>query len=514
MGLELLASRDVEAKPEAWARYVNELMRKQKELARRREAGVRVKLYRDDYKKLLSEALQGIFNEAAVLQVVNRLIPFVGNTSFLKQIADKLGRPLYARAPQRRVVSPDGKDMAEAQLVWNKLAAEMDIDAKMDTIARLLTATNGVLAWVRYVDGLGMQLDVVTPDMCTVVPHPEVPTKALAVAYATDIDDRGEPIQTVVWDDKRYFIIERTGQLGKVTPHDFGVLPFVEIHRRGRTCHYWDESSGADLVAQTLQSMFVDLINIKKIKNQSHIQLTFTGDLDGLVKNQVMDELSILVAQNAGGAGFSTINLESDPSKYLSLKQANEAAVSRTYGIGYDKVADEDVELRERVAELAAILAPAEVRIFDVVRRLSRGHEKPELAGQIPDEAQVLVDLGQIHNRVDRKTQLEVRQIERSMGYRSGVDDVLEDNPEFGGDRERAMAYIDEKMEEEAIIVERRRALNMSEDASVDEPGQDPAANGAMGPKVRDGEMTADEAAEKAVNGAKAKEVEYGQPAE
>src|SRR5687768_2536379 len=55
LGLELLKSRDVEAKPEAWARYVSELMRKQRELTRRREAGVRVKLYRDDYKKLLTD---------------------------------------------------------------------------------------------------------------------------------------------------------------------------------------------------------------------------------------------------------------------------------------------------------------------------------------------------------------------------------------------------------------------------------------------------------------------------
>ena len=63
------------------------------------------------------------------------------------------------------------------------------------------------------------------------------------------------------------------------------------------------------------------------------------------------------------------------------------------------------------------------------------------------------------------------------------------------------MRWIDEKMAEEAVIIARRRALNIPADATADEPGQDPQHNGAMGPKVRSGAMTRDEAAAQAATG-------------
>jgi hypothetical protein len=119
------------------------------------------------------------------------------------------------------------------------------------------------------------------------------------------------------------------------------------------------------------------------------------------------------------------------------------------------------------------------------------------------------VDLGQLFNRVDRETQLRIRREECSRGLRSRVDDVLEDNPEYGGDRALALAHLVEKSEEESVVVAKQRALNMPADADGENMGQNPSANGAMGPRVRDGEMSRDEAAERAENGDPEAEPEY-----
>lgn len=503
MGLELLAPK-VEAKPEAWARHVHELASSLREVARRNAAAERVKLYRDDYRQLLERMVFEVFTEPRIRESVTRILPLISGTSFVKRVADEKGRPIYARAPLRRVVLDGEQDVKEAQAAYRALAKEMGLDAAMDTIARLITACGAVLGFVRYVEGVGLTLDVMTPDMVTVVPHPDVATRALAVAYVrTWHDDR--PFETVVWDDQRRFSIDSQGRLlGPVVAHDFGTLPFLEVHQRGRTCHYWQESLGSDLISQTRQSMFLDLVLIRKIKLQSHLQITYIGDSEAFVKAQVLDEQSVLHAES-GIIGLQ--NLESDPAKYIAVKQTNEAAVAAAHGISRDRLnqqvreAGDDVALQERVAELAAIMAEAEARLFEIVKAVSREH--PE--HHVPPDARLLVDLGQIHNRVDRKTQLDIRQAERSMGLRSGVDDVLEDNPEMGGDREQAMARIRESMAEEAIIVEERRKLNAPADGgSPEEPGQDPAANGAMGPAVRDGKMTRDEAAAQAATGAPA----------
>jgi hypothetical protein len=498
LGLELLDKESA-----AWPRLVHEQIAKATEKARRHRACERVKLYRDDYRRLLEEMLQRVFREKEVYRRIETLLEMIGGTSFLKRVADEIGRPLYARAPVRRVVTKQG-DAKRAQEAYNAMLAEMDANSRMDTMARLVTANAAAFGFVRYVDGVGLQLDVVTPDMLTVVPHPQSGTRELAIAYVSQWhEDR--PYKHVVWDDQRYFEIGPQGGLhGKIQPHDFGMLPWVAVHQRGRTCHYWQETVGEDLVSQTKQSMFLDCIVVKKIYSQSHIQLAYVGDLDGMIKDQVTDEHNVLLAHGAQGS-FQTLNLESNPEKILAVKAANEASVAANHGINRDRLNQkasapaDDAGLQERVAELAAVMVAAELRLFEVVKRVSREH--PDWAGAIPADAQLLVDLGQVHNRVDRPTLLSTRKEERSMGYRSVIDDVLEDNPELGGDREKALAIIDEKMAEEALYIERRRALNVAKDASADEPGQSAEKNGAMGPAVRDGKMSKDEAAERADKG-------------
>jgi len=519
------------------------------ETARRKEARKRTSLYRDDYYWIIQEMITVLFNEPAVRQRLVQFIPLIGATSFLKRVSDELARPLYATTASRRVILPDdpfGSDLPPSipaagedaedriekilkgpppsrdQVAWNAIAEEMQLDARMDLIARLLVGSNDLFALPRYVKtrrpvvndegetekGAGyICLDILTPDMTTVIPQRDRPTEALGIAYDAAIDLYGRPSEFVVWDDNKSFRMNSDGRrIGAITPHKYGRIPIVEIHRRARWGCYWDSTTGNDLVAAACSSMLMDLIVLKKVKSQSHLQLTYVGDLDSLVKDQVSDEESILVAGGGKGGQFSTINLESDPAKIISAKESIETSVAANYGISRERLNQtttrqdsDDVALHERVAELAKVLVDAELEIFELVKLISREH--PKYAGEISDDAQLIVDLGQIHNRVDRSTQLAVRQAERSMGLRSGVDDVLEDKPELGGDRKRAMALIREKMSEEAVIIQERRALNIPADVVTEKPGMKPAFNGALGPAVRDGQISKDQASQASATG-------------
>jgi hypothetical protein len=501
LGLELLAraTPPVKAELDAWARYVFERANDAKEIARKSAAAERVKLYRDDYKRLLEDMVSQVFAEPVIRQSVLALLPLISGTSFVKRVANELARPIYARAPIRRVLLEGDADPEAAQESFNALAGEMTLTRKMSTAARYVIACGAVLGLVRYVEGVGMQLDVMTPDMVTVVSHPDVPTKALAIAYVKTWHNE-RPFETVVWDDQRYFSIDAMGRpMGPETRHDFGLIPFLEIHQDGRTGCYWQETIGQDLVSQTRQSMFMDLVLLRKVKTQSHLQVTYTGDSQNFVKKQVLDELSVLHAESGE---IDVKDLQSDPAKYIDVKLTNEATVAAAYGISRERLnqqvreVGDDLAYQERVAELAGIMAPAEADLFEIVKALSR-----ESKHALPADARLVVDLGQIHHRVDREAQLRIRAEEAKRGSRSGVDDVLEDNPEYGGDRELAKQHIRDRMGEEAEIIRERRALNMPEDATAEEPGQDPAKNGAMGPAVRDGKMTRDEAAEMASKG-------------
>jgi hypothetical protein len=485
MGLELLS-----ANPKDWIDTIQSLVNDKDEVCRRETTQERVCLYRDDYRLSLEKIIDNVFVHAQVRQRLKSLVPLVGGTSFIKRVADELARPLYARAPVRKFADGTPEEGEALALLGEKL----EINSRMDDVARLLVAANSVFALCRYVEGFGLRLDVLTGADVWVIPHPSVPTAPLAIIY--ERASRYDPgvTERVIWDDTRYFALDVEGRpASNIIEHNLGCLPIVDIHQKGRTTEYWDEYKGMDLVSQTKNSMFYDLMVLKKTKAQSHIQLTFSGDSTGFSKDQVSDDESVLISNGAGQ--INTLNLESDPSKIIAAKKANEDLVKSNYGL----VAEDDTGLKARVAELASVLVPAEQRIYKVFQKVSQ--VDTELAGSLPDNRKLIVDLGTIHHRVDRETQLRIRETEAKRGYRSGVDDVLEDNPELGGDRELALRWIDERMKEEAVIILRRRALNIPEDGSVGSPGQNPEDNGKLGPAVRDGVISKDQASEIATKG-------------
>lgn len=478
-----------------------ELITDPSEELRRHFARERVRLYQDDYEGPLSEIVALTFDEESVRQRLYRLIPLVGANSFLKRIADELARPIYANPPVRRVL-PEGD-----QERYNELAREMELNQKMDLAARLLIPCNKVFLFPRYIAGVGLHLDVMTPHQMRAIVDPRRPNRAAALIYDKAVYEGGrEAKRFVVVDDTIRFEIDGNGQrASEIEKHGMGRIPIIELNRRAGICDYWDPTTGQDLVAATKQVMLLNLLALKNHRTQSHIQLCYTGEAEGFIKDQVTDEDSILMANGEGN--IFPINLQGDPSALLRTRDAIETSTAANYGISRERLnqsgngnAAGDEGLKERTAELMQVLRRAELELFELVKVVSKESPKP-----LSQAAELSLDYGLLYHRVDRKTQLELRQTERSMGLRSGVDDVIEDNPELEGDRERAMEYIDGRMAEEAVIIMRRRALNIAEDATSHAPGQDPVSNGAMGPMVRDGKLSRDHAAMMA---------EHGQPVE
>ena len=488
------------------------------EEVRRLNAQVRVKFYYDDYKDLLNRLISEVFRET---EVVNRLRPFVqlvGGTSFLKRISDELARPLYARAPMRRVFMPgeleaaanleDYDDPQDAPLpeitneqdAWNHLVEEMRLNEKADQISRLLVPCNKMFARPRFLQSKGeMGLDVMTPDMVSVVPDPSNPTDALAIAYIVGRDSRGNATRWAVWDDVKRFYIDSMGHVaGEPVKHGHGLLSIVEFTRRGKPGCYWDRTTGEDLVSTTKFGMLMDLIMVRKLKSQSHIQLVYNGpDASGFIKDQVTDEESIIMA--LGGGALTPINLESDPTAILAAKAAMETSVAANHGINRERLnqdssvgGKEDAGFKERVSEHAQIVYRGEAKLFAACAAVSKEHPKY----QIPREAKQMLDLGYVTNRMDRKTQIEIRRMEAQDGYRSELDNVLEDKPQFGGDRRLAAAFLKEKSRERTMAIALKRWNMKDEGNSAEEPGLSPSENGKLGPLKRDGKITGDEAAE------------------
>ena len=476
------------------ARAVHEAASRQEERLRKSRMLQRVQLYQDAQDATMYDMVATLFNEPAVRERMYQLLKLALANNPLKRITDEIARPVYSIPPVRKL------EPASARAMWADLAREMRLNAKLDLATRLMFVCNAAFLFVRFVataDGGRLVLDVLTPDMVTVLPDPDCPQEALGIAYDTTLRTPAGVVKVrTVWDDEEYFSVSTDGVMLRLpVAHGFGRKPWVEIHRRARWGSYWDTTTGGDLVAATIQVALLNTLILKLHKSQGHLQLAFSGDDSALPQEQALDEENVLLFP---AGQLSILNLQADPGNYIKTKTEIETTVAANYGISRERLnqqqpssGEHDAPLRERTAEIVQVMTAAELDLCDVVTRVSQEHPTSKL----PGGCTMAVDYHEVAHRVDRKTVLELRQTERSMGVRSVLDDIYEDNPEIAGDEEAAWAEIDRNMAAEAEYIRRRRALNVPEDATVEEPGQDAEDNGRMGPMVRDGTMTRDEAA-------------------
>lgn len=505
MGLELLAGDGTNVDLRVATRHVLDLVTSPDENMRRAFMRRRICLYRDDFEAVLQECIGIVFRNEAVRLRFYQLARLSGASSFLKRVSDEVARPVYATPPVRRVYMPGqpldryDRALSPAQSVWNELAQSTGLDETMDLVSRLLVACSPVFIIGRNIPGMGVTLDVATGDCVSVIPDPRKPTRALAVIYDKVVNGR---IHHVVADDKRILEVDSQGALlADPVVHGLGRIPVVEAHRRGRWGQYWDKG-GQDLESAALRLMILDSIILKKHGSQSHIQLAYTGDSDGIAKEQVLDEDSIIMINGQGT--LTPIDLQADPAALLLSKDSTESTTGANYGLSRDRLnqkstAEQENALNERTAEVMAVMGRVEGDTFDLIKKLD---------GRMPKDALLRCDFRALSHRMNPMQELELWEKQRRMGLRSIVDDVYALNPEVSS-REEAWDAINANMADEAVYVERRRALNIAEDASSAEPGQSAAENGAMGPKVKSGEMSKDEAADSAKKGNPARTREY-----
>lgn len=498
MGLELLAGgANGSLDTRLASRLVIDLVTSPDESMRRANMKRRVSLYRDDFETILQEQIGISFRHEAVRVKFYQLARLCGATSFLKRVSDDVARPVYATRPVRRVMLPGQKldkydrSVTPAQAAWNDIAETAAVDETLDLVARLLVACSPVFIIGRNIPGLGVSLDVATSDCVSVIPDPRKPTRALAIVYDKPVNGR---THHVVVDDTWTWEVNASGAATEPVAHGLGRIPVVEAHRRGRWATYFDKQ-GQDLEVAAIRSMLIDAIILKKHVAQSHIQLAFSGAVDGFAKEQVLDEESIITINGEGT--LVPIDLQADPSGLLKTKEANETTTGANYGLSRDRLnqkstdSDDDA-LNERTAEVMEVMGRVEANVFDLCKRLDT---------RLPGESKLKVDFRALSHRMKPMEELAYWKEQRSMGLRSVVDDVYALNPEVTS-REEALEEVKRNMEDEAEYIELRRALNIADGATPEEPGQSPQQNGAMGPAVRDKKMSKDEAAERGKKGA------------
>jgi hypothetical protein len=472
---------------------------------RRERAAQRMRLFRDDSEGAIRAQFQRIFRSWDRRTRVESFLSLSTCLALFKRIVNEISAPVYNPPPTRLL------RRATDQVVFERIAERVRMDKRMDLLTRIATAQGAAALMWRTSARLGPLLDVIGSHCWTVIPDPEDATRELGFAYSKWVTVEGSArLHWVCWDDELGFELNERGQvaappLTRATGHP-GFIPVVTVHMLERTgADYWEAtSSGSDLEAAHEALGYIVAMTLRGHHTQGHQQPGLNGDPANFPRGQVLDGENVLLA----GEGNTLTNLWNpwDPASNLKTAEFIIRTVAANYGVDLERLNAKvgaqasGLALLERRAETLETMYESEIRSFRMMEPLSRAAADPEL--RLAEGAQLEdISYPDLSAKTDRETQLRVRQTERSMGYRSVVKDKLEDQPELQGDRDRAWKEIERDMDDEARYIELRRAKGIDTNASATQPGQSQALNGAMGPAVRDGKMTGDQAAAQATTG-------------
>lgn len=479
------------------------------ERQRKLEAQRRVELLNDDYNTALEDYFNRLFRTKEVRDSMLPFIPLACANSLLKRISHEIARPVYAQTP-RRVVTDSSRESFQA------IAKAVGWDLICDTIARMIVPCNDLFVLVRYIKAppptkgapspkdYGWSFDIITAGQMTVIPHPRKADAALAYAYErVDSVPGGKANRIVVWDDRMTYTINEDGgrYVTGEEPEDHGWprAPIVEVHQTARLGTFFERKRGLDLVAGSLAAAYITALVLKLHYQQGEKLVGVIGDMP---HDQTLDGGGII--QFEAGSQVVPIDYVTDPGHYLKTKAEIETTLSANYGVSRarlnqqkDGADSDDAALLERTAEIMRIMRGVEQDLFAAVQMVS--DEAPP-AMRIAADATMALDYGEFAERTDRKAQLEILELERSMGISNVLQDIMRRNPELT-DEADAWEYFQHNLEVEVERVKRMRALNMAPDASPSMPGQNPQQQGALGPAVRDGLLSKQDAAALAATG-------------
>jgi hypothetical protein len=474
------------------------------ELQRRHDVCQRRRVLQDDGELAIKAAIGRIITNP---EVRARIYPFARLGKAVtpaRRIVNDLAEPLYL-VPPVRTVRPDSE-----QQRWSAIEKESDVNTVMDDALHMACGLNSSFAQYRFVPRLNrIVAGVLLPEAVTVIQDPDDPYIPLAVIYDKLVNTSDGPkTWRVYWDDQETFQLDHNGNVvpyvaggPAVTKHELGLIPILDLHVTPRVGgSYWDTTTGDDLFsAQEIASVFTAL-GARKLKNRGFRGLAVTGDLRTMISDQALDEEIPLKLPE--GVTLTELTEDATATNYQDFIDAVVTAAAASRGISKRRLNQDDPGpvrkeegLAEKRARLVKYVLKGEQKQFEILRALSR--EYPEAERRLSLDATMSVDFGEVEARVDPKEELDLWEARIRAGTANRLDQIRAENPEVRTDAD-AWREFQRNLEIRAEEIRRVRALNIPADADLQSPGQTPSANGAMGSKVRDKEMTRDEAAQAA----------------
>ena len=279
-------------------------------------------IYDHDWDDLLKEKLKANFQP----QNLNRMYSKLDTSlNLMRWSADTLS-PIYCEGVSRSIEGNESADLSIYE-------ADGILNLTLDRASRLLFAVREVLLRPILDEATNtITVDILTPDKCSVIRHPDNPLRLVGLVYQTKSGDY------VVWDEDDHKVFDRSWREkrrdnGERYENDYNMIPFVLAHAAFPERGTWHEQDANGLKAATLNLGMAKTDYNHKRHLQSHKQLVFTGTgTKGIGKKANSDAGSAIVMKDQG-SDAKVLDLQGDLGGHLDAIVNDAAQTLSLYGI-------------------------------------------------------------------------------------------------------------------------------------------------------------------------------------
>lgn len=460
-----------------------------KHKCRREEMAERVRLYRDDATRDISNLIEKIWTRPDYQENLKRFIGVVGgqdknqSISTVQNVSARIidtVASLYDKPAVRR--------LAKNQTAFKLDESRLHLHEITQDYHRLLWLCNDVLVWQFLgVDGK-TKLKVVTPDVFDAVPDPRDVTEMAGVLLEMPRVTMLDPAAAAklprweLWDDTYRYLINAGGrlvdELGNPVEvpatHAFERIPGVLLHRREPSDRCLDPRPGRDIAAAHRGVALLNILIMRLAKTQGDKQPVLQGNLASVSKGQTADGENPLVLPPE--VTLEMLDSVTDPQHLLKTKREILTGAAQTYGMSYEQITFEDTVQTAGSAKLylARREKLIELRVEQTRRALINEAAVIELMSY--DPVGMKVDHQEQATPQDPTEEMALLDLRMRLGMDSPIKALQRRDPDLT--RDEATALMLENMGDWALLIKEVRALNIPMNATIANPGNDPQING------------------------------------
>jgi hypothetical protein len=331
------------------------------------------------------------------------------------------------------------------QLLYSEILEQSAFDVKMKHASRYTKLLKTILLRPVWRNDK-LDLDILTGNLLDVVngDSPEILEKVLVTNYGTS--EKIEDVTYSLWSPQAWTLLDYRGNVIEQQDNPYSILPFLPVFDFSPPSSAFWLPGGDDIISlqEAVNVKCTDLVYL--IQQQSFGVGYIKGSQGGA--NLKVDPGSLVELPENGEIGFKSQQAEIKEVTEAIDKLVKWACVSNglsagsmstdpTEQSGVSKQWDSK-ELSEMRADDVSLFRSYEKQLFNIMRVVWNTHSNKKLS----ESATLKIDFADPKPELSAKEQAQADDLKIAQGVLSPVDVLLRDNPDFQGDREKAMAHL------------------------------------------------------------------------